>query len=211
MTNLDALTFKVLQCSKCKRAVEGRSFALSHYYAQDLSKVKFMFIGQNPGPPTSLEKTFKIKTIDDFRQVYYYGLKNSYLGKFLDYVFSKIPTLGWENMFLTNIAKCHIVNNKVPSKLEVKNCLPFLEQQLEIIKPKIIICMGKIAFSCFLEEADNLDFKMTLMHAKVFKKKDFFIIPTLHYAYIDQQASANYLIDFFIMSFKRTLEEIGEL
>ena len=211
MRCLDNLTFKVLQCDKCKRAIAGRSFALSHYYAQDLAKVKFMFIGQNPGPPTQLEKTFKIDTIDDFKQIYYYGLKNSYLGKFLDYIFYKIPNLDWENIFLTNVVKCHIANNKTPSAAEIKSCLPFLEQQLNIVKPKVIICMGKIAFSCFLEKASSLDFKMTLIHAKIFKKKDFFIIPTLHYSYIDQQTTANYLRESFVRSFKKILEEVGEV
>ncbi|MBU1449305.1 hypothetical protein KKF45_05670 [Patescibacteria group bacterium] len=204
---LNTLTNEILQCCKCKRAVEGRSFALSHYYAYDLSKVKFMFIGQNPGPPTKLEKTFKITSIDEFKQIYFYGLKNSNLGKFLDFIFSKITDLNWENLFLTNIVKCHIIANKTPSKIEVNNCLPFLEQQLKLVKPKIIICMGKLAFANFLQQSE-LMIKMTLLHGKVFKKEDCFILPILHYVYMDQQANAYYLRESFITTFKSVLKEV---
>ncbi|MHA1755046.1 MAG: uracil-DNA glycosylase [Candidatus Odinarchaeia archaeon] len=61
-----------------------------------------------------------------------------------------------ENVFITSVLKCFPPNNRPPKISEIKSCLPFLKRQIEIIKPKIIILLGKIAVKAVLEVNDSL-------------------------------------------------------
>lgn len=54
------------------------------------------------------------------------------------------------DIYFANIVKCHTQNNREPVEEEIKNCKPFLVRQLSAIKPKLILCLGRVASNALL-------------------------------------------------------------
>lgn len=72
-------------------------------------------------------------------------------GKFLDEMLSLIK-LNREDVYITNIVKYRPPNNRDPLPEEKKAFLPYLQAQLEIIKPKLVITLGRHSTNCFLPD-----------------------------------------------------------
>ena len=66
-------------------------------------------------------------------------------GKLLDKILRAIGYNRTDKVFITNIVKCRPPDNRDPLPSEVEECLPFLIEQINIIKPKIIVALGKVA------------------------------------------------------------------
>ena len=71
-----------------------------------------------------------------------------------------------KNIYIANIVKCRPPNNRDPQTAEREACFDWLRAQFELIKPKIVVCLGRIAA---MELIDN-DFKITRDHGKWFEK-----------------------------------------
>ncbi len=80
-------------------------------------------------------------------------------GKLLDEMLSIID-LGRHNCYIANIVKCRPPNNRDPLPEEQDACIGYLEQQLSILKPKIIVCLGRIAAQRMIRP----DFRITRDH-----------------------------------------------
>ena len=72
-------------------------------------------------------------------------------GKLLDDIITKGMGLSPDDIYICNVLKCRPPSNRDPGSTEVVCCLPYLEQQLEIIAPKVICCLGRIASQCLLQ------------------------------------------------------------
>ena len=62
-----------------------------------------------------------------------------------------------EQVFILNVVKCHPDHNRVPSPEEAANCRPFLDLQLKVINPKIIVCLGAVAAKSLLNSQNPLN------------------------------------------------------
>jgi DNA polymerase len=82
-------------------------------------------------------------------------------GKILDKMLAEI-NLKREDVYLTNICKCRPPENRNPLPQEISACFPWLEKQIAIIKPKIIVTLGKYALNSFFPEA-----KISEKHGKI--------------------------------------------
>lgn len=118
---------------------------------------------------------------------YYEDLKNKAFvgeaGKILDQLLNLI-NLKRDEIYITNILKCHPPKNHNPSRHEIDSCSNYLYRQINIIKPKIIMTLGKYA-SKELFVRFNLEFsKISELHGKVFEAETNFgkvkIIPLYH-------------------------------
>jgi DNA polymerase len=76
-------------------------------------------------------------------------------GKLLDKILSAIK-LSRSDVFVTNVVKCRPPNNRDPLPEEIGACASILEQQLEILKPKFILILGRIAAQSLLKTAKAL-------------------------------------------------------
>lgn len=87
-----------------------------------------------------------------------------------------------KNVYIANILKCRPPNNRDPSPEEIKNCMPFLQKQIAVIQPKVMITLGRIASQALL----NTDKTMGNLRGKVFEYGEAKIplIPTYHPAYL---------------------------
>lgn len=104
-------------------------------------------------------------------------------GAILDELLRSID-LKRSDIFIANILKCRPPNNRNPAKKEIELCTPFLERQLEIINPKIIIPMGSFSSEFIFSKYDISFTKISEIHGKLFNKKTLYstvhIIPMYH-------------------------------
>jgi len=110
-----------------------------------------LFIGQNPGTPfnqdsASMEKAITTPTdFVSYEKVYERNIKISRIGQ----VISKIINNKFEKISFTNIVKVPTENNKVPAEHLVNEFLPITYKQVELLKPKLIVCLGRFAGQYF--------------------------------------------------------------
>lgn len=83
-------------------------------------------------------------------------------------------------LYIANIIKCRPPENRDPLEEEANACLPFLRAQFQLLKPKVVVAMGRVAMKYLL----NLDEGITSARGKVIKKGDTIFIPTYHPAAI---------------------------
>ena len=106
-----------------------------------------------------------------------------------------------EDVYITNIVKCRPPKNRVPSKKEEDSCIDFINQEIQIISPKIVCVMGNTAFGTLLGGKE-----ITKNHGKIIDKdgKKFFV--TFHPAATIYNQK---LIDELKNDFKKLAEFLG--
>jgi DNA polymerase len=95
-------------------------------------------------------------------------------GKFLD---EMLGTIGFErkDIYITNIVKYRPPNNRDPLPEEKSAFMPYLESQLEVIQPKLIITLGRHSLNCFLP-----DLIISKVHGQLQKFNERFLLPLYH-------------------------------
>jgi DNA polymerase len=85
------------------------------------------------------------------------------------------------DVYITNVIKCRPPMNRDPEDDEIETCMSFLEKQVEIIKPEMIITLGRIALQSTLA---NSRLKITLVRGNFFEYKGIPVMPIFHPAYL---------------------------
>lgn len=104
-----------------------------------------MFVGEGPGEQ------------EDLQGEPFVGAA----GKFLDEMLSIID-LGRHNCYIANIVKCRPPKNRDPLEEEQQECISYLRNQVALIRPKIIVCLGRIAAKKLIAP----DYKITQEHGR---------------------------------------------
>ncbi|MEB3825350.1 MAG: uracil-DNA glycosylase [Desulfurococcales archaeon] len=88
------------------------------------------------------------------------------------------------DVYITNVVKCRPPRNRDPRPEEVKACLPYLRRQIRIIKPKIIVCLGRFAGSTLFELAGLKWEGMYRSHGRVYEANieglNVYLVATFH-------------------------------
>ena len=108
-----------------------------------------------------------------------------------------------EDVYIANIIKCRPPHNRDPEKDEIAGCINYLRNQVILIKPKIIVLLGRISLQTILGE----DYKITAARGKWQEKKGIFYMPTWHPAALLRDETKK--IDF-IYDLKKVLEKANE-
>lgn len=95
-------------------------------------------------------------------------------GKFLDEMLASID-FNRRDIYITNIVKYRPLKNRDPSIQEKNDFWPYLESQLEVIQPKLIITLGRHSLNCFLP-----DLIISKVHGQLHKFNKRFILPLYH-------------------------------
>lgn len=127
--NLEEVARKVENCKKCS-LYRGRTNAVPGEGAENAN---VMFIGEGPGRE------------EDSQGRPFVGAA----GKILTELIESIG-LKREDVFIGNVVKCRPPNNRDPFLEEIKSCWPYLESQIKIIKPKLIVTLGRHSMGRFL-------------------------------------------------------------
>ncbi|MBS0485246.1 MAG: uracil-DNA glycosylase [Proteobacteria bacterium] len=101
-------------------------------------------------------------------------------GKLLDQMLAAIQLKRGEGVYIANIVKCRPPNNRNPALSEARQCEPYLTRQIALIKPKLIVALGKVAAQNLL----NCDDSISSLRGKVHRYSGIPLIVTYHPAYL---------------------------
>ena len=126
MSELKALAEEVARCTRCLLH-QGRTRAVP---GEGPENADIMFIGEAPG------------FHEDQQGRPFVGAA----GKFLDELLDSI-SLKREDVFIANVIKCRPPGNRDPLPEEVEGCKPFLDRQIELIQPRLIVTLGRFSMA----------------------------------------------------------------
>lgn len=106
-------------------------------------------------------------------------------GKLLDDMLSIIDLDRRTNCYIANIVKCRPPHNRDPHETEQEACIDYLRNQVALIKPKIIVCLGRIAACKIIRE----DFRITRDHGQWTEKNGVFMTAIYHPSALLRDAS----------------------
>jgi DNA polymerase len=81
-----------------------------------------------------------------------------------------------EEVYIANIVKCRPPGNRTPASDEMEECIPYLQKQIELIKPKLILCLGLTAAQGLLKKKDSL----TKLRGQLFEYQGAKVMVTYH-------------------------------
>ncbi len=155
MKDWDALYEECIHCQKCGLA-ETRTNVVFGEGARD---AEVMFIGEGPGEQ------------EDRTGRPFVGRA----GQLLDDMLAMID-LKREKVFIGNMVKCRPPQNRDPLNIEQEACIGYLRNQVALLKPKIIVCLGRIAAMKLSKE----DFKITREHGQWIEKAGVWMMAMYH-------------------------------
>ena len=167
-------------CQKCKLCKNRKNIV----FGVGNENADIMFIGEGPGAD------------EDSTGIPFVGKAGQLMDKAFDVV-----GINREEVYIANIVKCRPPNNRDPEQDEVQACINYLRNQVIIVKPKIIVLLGRIALQNILGK----EYKITASRGKWFEKKGIAYIPTWHPAALLRDETKK--IDF-INDLKKLQEKI---
>ena len=97
-------------------------------------------------------------------------------GKLLDQFLESIDLSREKNVYIANMVKCRPPKNRDPKPEEQEACLHWLREQFKIIRPRLVICVGRIAAQRLIDK----DFRVTRQHGEWFNKDGVWYMGTFH-------------------------------
>lgn len=153
---LDELKGKCLVCNKCGLC-SGRTNVV---FGTGNCESEIMLVGEGPGENEDLQgEPFVGKS-----------------GMLLDKYLAAIDLSRDRNIYIANIVKCRPPQNRDPLPEEQDICIGWLREQFKIIRPKIIVCLGRIAAQRLIAP----DFRVTRQHGEFFSKGGTLMMGTFH-------------------------------
>ena len=101
-------------------------------------------------------------------------------GKLLDKMMNAVDLDRHKNIYIANIVKCRPPHNRDPKPEEQDMCIDWLRNQVRLINPKIIVCLGRISAQKLIKS----DLRITKEHGLFFQKGKFLMMPMFHPAAI---------------------------
>jgi len=133
-------------------------------------KTDLLFIGEGPG------------AMEDSTGRPFVGRAGEVLTKMIENVLH----MARSEVYIANIVKCRPPNNRVPHESEAMNCRPYLQRQIELIQPKLIVTLGATAYRYLT----NDDSPISRVRGTVIQAEGYQIIPTFHPSYLLRNPSA---------------------
>ena len=170
VTQADALSSLRVEigpdCSRCKLHTLGRRQVV---FGVGNPNADLMFVGEAPGAD------------EDIQGEPFVGRAGQLLTKIIEAIGM---TRG--DVYIANVIKCRPPQNRNPEPDEVEQCEPFLFRQIETIKPKVIVALGKFAAQSLLKTTEPI----TRIRGREYKYRDAILMPTYHPAYLLRNPSS---------------------
>lgn len=175
------------ECSKCNMCRLGAS-RTNMVFGEGNPRAKLMFVGEAPGA-------------DEDRT------GRPFVGKAGQLLEKALRTLDLQrerDYYIGNVCKCRPENNRNPHDDEAEACLRYLRNQVALIKPKIIVCLGAIPTKYII----GTEFKVTRDRGKWIERKGVYIMPIFHPAALLRDESKKPLFWEDLKEIKKKYEEI---
>lgn len=154
----------VKDCTACKL----RAGCTQTVFGVGDEKASWLFVGEGPGAD------------EDAQGEPFVGQA----GKLLDNMLAAIKLKRGKDVYIGNIVKCRPPGNRAPEADEIATCLPYLQRQIELIQPKLIVALGKTAATSLLGRDDTLASLRGTLHSYRVRAQDIPLIVTYHPAYL---------------------------
>jgi uracil-DNA glycosylase family 4 len=163
---LTAVRADIGDCTRCKLHGQGRTQIV---FGVGNPEAELMFVGEAPGAD------------EDVQGIPFVGRAGQLLTKIIEAI-----DLKRDDVYIANVIKCRPPGNRNPEQDEVDTCEPFLFQQIDIIKPKVIVALGTFAARALLRTLDPI----SRLRGRVYDYRGAKLIPTFHPAYLLRNPSA---------------------
>jgi DNA polymerase len=153
-------------CTRCKLHGLGRRqivFGVGNPHAD------LMFVGEGPGAD------------EDVQGEPFVGRAGQLLTRIIEAI-----GMRRDEVYIANVIKCRPPGNRNPEPDEVEQCEPFLFRQIDSVKPKVVVALGKFAAQCLLRTSEPI----TRLRGREFTYRDAILMPTYHPAYLLRTPSA---------------------
>jgi uracil-DNA glycosylase len=147
-------------CTRCKLHTLGRRQVV---FGVGSAQARLMFVGEAPGED------------EDKQGEPFVGRAGQLLTKIIEAI-----GMTREQVYIANVIKCRPPGNRNPEPDEVGTCEPFLFRQLEAIRPRVVVALGKFATQSLLRTTEPI----TRLRGRVFDFHGASLIPTFHPAYL---------------------------
>ena len=153
--SLDELNQLICECQKCPLGRTRNKFV----FGSGNPNAEVLVVGEGPGAD------------EDAQGLPFVGRAGKLLTDIL-----KAINFSREEVYIANIVKCRPPGNRTPLPAEMQSCLPYLKKQIELIKPKAILCLGLTSAHGLLKKKESL----TNMRGKVFDFDKTKVMVTYH-------------------------------
>ncbi len=160
MLDWKSLEHQCFTCQKCALSDTRNNVV----FGVGNQSAEVMFIGEGPGEN------------EDLQGEPFVGRA----GQLLDDMLEIIDLSRTSNVYIANIVKCRPPQNRDPLNTEQDACIGYLRNQVALIRPKIIVCLGRIAATKIIRE----DFKITKEHGQWFERSGVHMMAMFHPAAI---------------------------
>ena len=164
--NLDALRQMVAQCHLCPLS-KTRTKTV---FGEGDPHASLMFVGEGPGAQ------------EDITGRPFVGRAGELLTKMIESVL-EIPR---ERVYIANIVKCRPPNNRAPTPEEAHSCLPYLQKQIRLVAPSVIVALGATAYHYLTGDRTGI----TKVRGRIIDMEGFKLVPTYHPSYLLRNPSA---------------------
>jgi uracil-DNA glycosylase len=147
-------------CSRCKLHALGRRQIV---FGVGNPQADLMFVGEAPGAD------------EDVQGIPFVGRAGQLLTKIIEAI-----GLSRDDVYIANVIKCRPPQNRNPEQDEVDTCEPFLFQQVDVIKPKVVVALGTFAARALLRTLDPI----SRLRGRVYEYRGAKLVPTFHPAYL---------------------------
>lgn len=154
------MTWEALEayCRSCERCALCRT-KTNTVFGTGNRAAELLFVGEAPGEQ------------EDRSGIPFVGAAGKLLDLYLESV--AIPR---EKVYIANILKCRPPHNRDPLPEEQDACMPYLREQVRLIKPKIIVCLGRISAMRLIKP----DYRITKEHGILIRKGEFAMTAVYH-------------------------------
>jgi DNA polymerase len=163
---LKAIREDIGDCQRCKLAGGRRNIV----FGQGNPNARLMFVGEAPGGE------------EDVQGLAFVGRA----GQLLTDIIEKGLKIPRKDVFIVNVLKCRPPENRNPEPDEIMACQPFLEKQIEVIRPTVIVGLGKFAGQWLLKTAEPI----SRIRGRVGDYNGIKVVPTYHPAFLLRNPSA---------------------
>jgi uracil-DNA glycosylase family 4 len=153
-------------CRLCKLHTLGRKQVV---FGVGNPNADLMFVGEAPGAD------------EDIQGEPFVGRAGQLLTKIIEAI-----GMQRSDVYIANVIKCRPPGNRNPEPDEVERCEPFLFQQIDMVKPKVIVALGKFAAQSLLKTTDPI----TRLRGREYKFRSAILMPTFHPAYLLRNPSS---------------------
>ena len=154
------------ECTRCKLHGLGHRQIV---FGVGNPNAELMFVGEAPGAD------------EDIQGEPFVGRAGQLLTRIIEAI-----DLRRDQVYIANVIKCRPPGNRNPDPDEVEQCEPFLFRQIDSIKPKVIVALGKFAAQSLLRTAEPI----TRLRGREFTYRGAILMPTYHPAYLLRTPSA---------------------